>query len=109
MIDDKLFLEVLFMQVRGETIKYASCIKKNEHKYESTLKKIVNDLEQMPTGIDTDALDTKKRELEHLREKSIQASAIRSRAQWLNDGEKPSKYFCSLEKYNYIEKNNQMY
>ena len=34
----------------------------------------------------------------------IAASAVRARAQWLNEGEKPSKYFCSLEKNNYIEK-----
>ena len=32
------------------------------------------------------------------------ASTVRARAQWLNEGEKPSKYFCSLEKNNYIEK-----
>ena len=29
---------------------------------------------------------------------------IRSRAQWLSEGEKPSKYFCSLEKFYYTEK-----
>ena len=31
-------------------------------------------------------------------------SPIRARTQWLNEGEKPSKFFCSLEKYNYTEK-----
>ena len=29
---------------------------------------------------------------------------IRSRAQWLSESEKPSKYFCSLEKFYYMEK-----
>ena len=29
---------------------------------------------------------------------------IRSRAQWLNDGEKPSKFLSSLEKHYYTEK-----
>ena len=29
---------------------------------------------------------------------------LRSRAQWLREGEKPSKYFCSLEKFYYTEK-----
>ena len=29
---------------------------------------------------------------------------IRSRAQWLSEGEKPSKYFCSLEKFYYTKK-----
>ena len=34
----------------------------------------------------------------------INATAFRSWEQWLNDGEKPSKYFCLLHKYNYNEK-----
>ena len=29
---------------------------------------------------------------------------IRSRANWLKDGEKASKFFCNLEKHNYTEK-----
>ena len=29
---------------------------------------------------------------------------LRARAQWLSEGEKPSKYFCSLEKFYYSEK-----
>ena len=29
---------------------------------------------------------------------------IRSRVQWLDQGEKPTKYFCNLENKNYVEK-----
>ena len=29
---------------------------------------------------------------------------IRSRARWVEEGEKPSKYFCSLESRNYLNK-----
>ena len=29
---------------------------------------------------------------------------VQSRVQWLQEGEKPSKFFCSLENKNYIEK-----
>ena len=34
----------------------------------------------------------------------MQGHQVRSRVQWLKEGEKPSKYFCSLEHQNYIEK-----
>ena len=34
----------------------------------------------------------------------MKGNYIRSRVQWLNDWEKPSKYFCSLEHRNYIDK-----
>ena len=43
----------------------------------------------------------RKRSWKQLRQKTIAAGAVRARAQWLNEGEKP---FCSLEKNNYIEK-----
>ena len=45
-----------------------------------------------------------KSELEKLREKSMKGHLIRSRTQWLSQGEKPTKYFCSLEHHNYTEK-----
>ena len=46
----------------------------------------------------------RKKELETIRQRKLAASAVRARAQWLNKGEKPSKYFCSLERNDYIEK-----
>ena len=29
---------------------------------------------------------------------------VRSRVQWLHEGERPTKYFCSLEQHNYLNK-----
>ena len=29
---------------------------------------------------------------------------IRARIQWINEGERPSKYFCKLENKNFVEK-----
>ena len=34
----------------------------------------------------------------------MQGVALRARVEWLQNGEKPSKYFCSLEKQNHIKK-----
>ena len=46
----------------------------------------------------------KKAELESIRSKKLEGQLVRSRLQWLKDGEKPSKYFSNLEKKNCIEK-----
>ena len=53
---------------------------------------------------ETEKLYDKKQELQNIRETKIQAIKIRSRAIWLKDGEKPSKYLTSLENKYYIEK-----
>ena len=53
-------------------------------------------------------LDSKnpKKELENLRKEKLNGIMIRSGAQCLSEGEKPSSYFCSLEKFYYTEKNS---
>ena len=43
-------------------------------------------------------------ELEASRKNRIEGSIIRSRAKWLSEGEKPSKYFLNLESRNYVNK-----
>ena len=49
-------------------------------------------------------LKQKQLELELKREKLVEGIILRSRAKWLESGEKCSKYFCQLEKRNYIKK-----
>ena len=46
----------------------------------------------------------KKQELEKLRKHKMQGNYIRSRAQWIEEGEKPSSYFCRLESRNFTNK-----
>ena len=53
----------------------------------------------------------KKRKLEQdeqklfaIRDKRMERVLLRSRARWIADGEKITKYFCGLEKRNYISK-----
>ena len=45
-IDENLFLETLLMRLRGETIKFASQLKKNQNAKEKQLIKEITDLEK---------------------------------------------------------------
>ena len=96
-IDDDLFLETLYMRIRGESIKFASNLKKMNDSQEKELKKDIEILESN-SSLSREILDDKKQELEKLREHKLKGHLIRSRLNWLNEGEKPSKYFCNLEK-----------
>ena len=49
-------------------------------------------------------LEKKQNDLEVLRKKKMEGVKIRSRARWICDGEKVSKYFCNLESRNYVTK-----
>ena len=105
-IDQDLFLEMLLLRIRGETIKFATAQKKNFSKIENQLISDIETLEaQEPncTANSTLLLD-KKAELESIRSKKLKGHIVRSRLQWLQDGEKPSKYMSNLENKNFIEK-----
>ena len=103
-IDYDLFLEAILLRLRGETIKFACRKKKQEKELENKLCNEIENFEKEPLGILNTNIDEKRKELEQLRESKTKGQLIRSRVQWLIDGEKPSKYFCSLEHQNYINK-----
>ena len=45
-----------------------------------------------------------KKELENVRKEKIQGIMIRAKITWAEEGEKPTRYFCSLESRNYVNK-----
>ena len=49
-------------------------------------------------------LEKDKQELVAIRDKRMEGVLLHSRARWIADGEKITKYFCGLEKRNYISK-----
>ena len=105
-IDSDLFLELLFLRIRGETIKFASVLKKQTNNRE---KQLIADIESIESDenlrcIHSNLLTDKKSELRNLRESKVKGEAIRSRAQGLMKGEKPSSFFCNLERRNFVEK-----
>ena len=61
-------------------------------------------LEQNLTEDKTRELEKLKLELTVLRQIKVKGAVIRSRATNLLEGEKPTKYFCTLETHNYLSK-----
>ena len=92
-IEPDTFLEVLLLRIRGETIKYAALIKKLQSKLEKTLISEIEKLEAGENTLDPDILELKKQELVEFRKKELKGHMIRSRIQWLAEGEKPSRFF----------------
>ena len=72
-------------------------------------KQLEREIEQLETvtkdnDLDLEKLESKKKELVEFRQKEMQGHLIRSRTQWVIEGEKPTKYFCALEHKNYMDK-----
>ena len=104
-INDQLFLEVLLMEIRGKTISYASHKKKLQDRTEQHLIKDIDKLQKENTPNSHTILQAKQKELYDIRNKKLQGKFIRSRANWIDLGEKPSNYFCHLESRNFVSKN----
>ena len=78
--------------------------KKLQSKLEKTLISEIEKLEAGENTLDPDTSELKKQELVEFRKKELKGQMIRSRMQWLAEGEKPSRYFCALEHNNYVDK-----
>ena len=96
-ISDQLFFEMLLLEIRGKTISYASFKKKMERGKEEMLLKEINTLQKNVTDDNVKLLEDKLNQLQEIRAIKIQGMAVRSKVRWMTEGEKTSKYFCSLE------------
>ena len=103
-IDDQLLFEFMLMDIRSVTISYATFKKRNEQNREKYLIKDMESLEKNYTRENEDRLKTKQKELQELRKKKMEGMLIGSRARWIGEGEKVSKYFRNLEKRHYTSK-----
>ena len=92
--------EMIKLNVRGKTIEYASIKKKTQ---DNRLTYLENKLEELnknePENVES--IETCRIELEDLIHRKSMGAKIRSRVKWFEEGEKTTKYFCSLEKRNF--------
>ena len=107
-VDDQLFLETLLTEIRGKTISYASYKKKAGIKIENEIISKLKQLEENALTVENlEEIDQKKAELKMYRQKKVQGQYVRSRSQWIEEGEKPTNFFFNLETRNYINKTIQ--
>ena len=93
LINDQLFLETLLMEIRGKSISYSSYKKKTTNSAEQELiKKIQEEEDNLEEG-SVPKLEQMKQQLKEIRENKMQGILIRSRANIIENGEKPTKFF----------------
>ena len=115
-IDDQLFFEMLLLEIRGQSISYSVKCKKNRLDNERVLIEKVKELECELLKSQNEANNANKitnilsalkecnQELENLRNQQLNGTLIRSKARWIEEGDKPTKYFLNLEKRNFVNK-----
>jgi len=90
-INDQLLWETMKVMIRGKIISYSSYMEKQLSELYAN------------NGNETEIQDTESK-LTQLRENKIKGIMTRAKAKWGVEGEKCSRYFCNLEKRNFVEK-----
>lgn len=103
-INDQLLWEMIKLNLRGKTISYSSYKKKINIEKEFKLENKLKNLYENEAISSRDEIEKVEHELKTLREDKIRGLIMRSKAKWLIEGDKSSKYFCNLEKRQYLEK-----
>ncbi len=105
-ISDQLFFETLKLQIRGATIPFAARKKREENKRELDIENEIKKLHssEIHTAESDDKLNRLNSELETMRENKMKGIIARAKVKGIKEGEKCTKYFCSLERRNYNEK-----
>lgn len=100
---------MLLMNIRAFTIKYCAKKKRDNDNEKCNIEKEIERLKILYDNSSNDELGGQIAELEHklaeIRKIYVKGLMLRTRAKWIEEGEKPTKYFCSLEKRQYINKN----
>ena len=106
---DKGFLwDYIKMRIRSETMLYSGTIQRLKRDEQ---KRIADDIERLdveytnnPNDNTSQQLETAKNELENFNKEKLASSMFRSKCEWVEEGERNSKYFLNLEKYNFVNK-----
>jgi hypothetical protein len=106
--DKGFFWDYLKMRIRSDTMTYSGHIQKikrdNEKRLKDELIRLDTNYTDNPTDETFEELELIKKEIEDINKEKLASSIFRSKCEWAEDGEKSSKFFLSLEKHNYVNK-----
>lgn len=107
-INDQSFFEQLLLCIRGITISYCSNKKRIRNENTKLLEEEIKRLEELRNFDHSEEILEKlsiaQTKLEEFRKDYIKGLFVRTKLKWIEHGEKPTKYFLSLEKRNYVNK-----
>jgi exonuclease III len=110
--DKGLKWDLIKMELRRDALSYSKFLAKNKRDNFQTLITKQKDLEDSIANNPTDQIleqaDTIKEEIEAYNKEKAMGAKMRSKADWIEHGEKSSKYFLTLENKNRQVKNITM-
>ena len=109
-VDKRLRWELIKMEIRKITISFAARKAKEFRKQESDLQKRLDVIDKsISNSCDNQNIEDKLKEFDKLKnefnrlyEIKGKGAIFRSKARWVEYGEKPTKYFFNMEKKSYI-------
>ena len=109
-VDKQLLWELIKMELRAKTIKYSKQKRSSLRNKEEALQNELRELDHKICNRDTfdqeifEKYEAAKQELKHIHEGRGREAMFRSKMNWFELGEKPTKFFFNLEKRNYEKK-----
>ena len=98
---------MILLELRGLSISFSSNLKKQDKIKEKEIEQKIQSLETTNADDNFNTINDLKLELQNIRENRLKGVFIRSKARWVEKGEKPSRYFLNLENRNFVSKKNE--
>ena len=103
-IDYVLLWEMIKLKVRGSSIQYSARKKRSNTNILSALQRRLTRLketfDQTPGNETKQDIDLVSGEIDQIIEHQIRGAQIRAKLNWINEGERPTKFFLNIEKQN---------
>ena len=93
-----------YIEIRYKCISYSTFKKKENTKQEAEIVSHIKHMEVTLSESIVHILEQKWMELKEIRARTLDSLIIRSRTKWLFEVKKNTRYFCNLEKRNYVQK-----